>query len=412
MSKKPTRRGRRSRHGSTRCARTWPSQCSPASRCADTSLLCAHFRGDATWDDPDGRPTQGAVDLLLFNPPYVPTPPDEVGSRFVRCFLALWTLLSRAKRRSLTRFRHPPLLLHSPLVACRGIAAAWAGGDRGREVIDKFLPLVPVRVAAGNSRPSAHPLTPGAAQTLLAPGGTLFLVVVEENEPEEVIALLREAGLEAEVRPPGCWRGGQSPPHRSATQPSLPAANTFEDGQERAAERRAGAQARGIESAVAPLHPESESDPLSDRDPCAKNLDSCIGPASAFFPFFHFFSFFLFSLRARLDSARCRGAAVSVGRPHRRPKGHKPCCLRPSGPRRRRCRSQPRFRCGDSACGPCAFAPSSHARACALCAAFSPSCPEPRRVRAACARRAPRPAAADTPASAAPRLRSCPGAAP
>lgn len=48
----------------------------------------------------------------------------------------------------------------------------------------------------------ALPPTPCAyGQTLLAPGGTLFLVVVEENAPEEVIALLHEAGLEAEVRP-------------------------------------------------------------------------------------------------------------------------------------------------------------------------------------------------------------------
>ncbi|XP_065769788.1 methyltransferase N6AMT1 isoform X2 [Muntiacus reevesi] len=67
------------------------------------------------------------VDLLVFNPPYVVTPPEEVGSR--------------------------------------GIQAAWAGGRSGREVIDRFLPLAP---------------------DLLSPRGLFYLVTIKENNPENV----------------------------------------------------------------------------------------------------------------------------------------------------------------------------------------------------------------------------------
>ncbi|CAL8307981.1 unnamed protein product [Merluccius merluccius] len=78
----------------------------------------------------------GKVDVLLFNPPYVVTPSEEVGSS--------------------------------------SIEAAWAGGRRGREVIDRFLPMV------------TH---------LLSDQGLFYLVTIAENCPEEIIRLLGEAGL-------------------------------------------------------------------------------------------------------------------------------------------------------------------------------------------------------------------------
>lgn len=68
---------------------------------------------------------QGAVDLMICNPPYVPTPDEEVGRG--------------------------------------GLAAAWAGGFRGRQVTDRVLSLAP---------------------QLLSPQGELVLVALADNDPQ------------------------------------------------------------------------------------------------------------------------------------------------------------------------------------------------------------------------------------
>ncbi|NXN66297.1 HEMK2 methyltransferase, partial [Himantopus himantopus] len=79
----------------------------------------------------------GKVDLLVFNPPYVVTPSEEVESH--------------------------------------GIEASWAGGKKGREVMDRVFPLVP---------------------DLLSPGGLFYLVTIKENNPDEILETMKKRGLE------------------------------------------------------------------------------------------------------------------------------------------------------------------------------------------------------------------------
>lgn len=82
----------------------------------------------------------GAIDLLLFNPPYVPTPDEEVQRQ--------------------------------------GIAQAWAGGVDGRRVTDRLLAQLP---------------------DLLSPQGHAFIVTVSENRPQEIISILEAQGFVASI---------------------------------------------------------------------------------------------------------------------------------------------------------------------------------------------------------------------
>lgn len=63
----------------------------------------------------------------------------------------------------------------------RSIEASWAGGDRGRVTIDRFLERI---------------------QKLLNPSnGRAYIVLVDENEPNEIIDIIqRLPHFKAEVR--------------------------------------------------------------------------------------------------------------------------------------------------------------------------------------------------------------------
>ncbi|XP_074758547.1 methyltransferase HEMK2 isoform X2 [Athene noctua] len=61
------------------------------------------------------------------------------------------------------------------LVQSHGIEASWAGGKKGREVMDRVFPLVP---------------------DLLSPGGLFYLVTIKENNPDEILEMMKKCGLE------------------------------------------------------------------------------------------------------------------------------------------------------------------------------------------------------------------------
>jgi release factor glutamine methyltransferase len=80
-----------------------------------------------------------SIDLLIFNPPYVPT--DEVP-------------------------------------ADPGISSSWSGGADGTEVTMRFIRTIP---------------------DLLSDTGVFYLVLVQENDPESIMQLMNTLSLEAEV---------------------------------------------------------------------------------------------------------------------------------------------------------------------------------------------------------------------
>jgi release factor glutamine methyltransferase len=80
------------------------------------------------------------VDVLLFNPPYVPTADEEVGGT--------------------------------------GIEASWAGGLNGRVVVDRAIPQI--------------------AQLLRKPNGVAYLITVDDNLPQDLQAQFSKVGLKME----------------------------------------------------------------------------------------------------------------------------------------------------------------------------------------------------------------------
>uniref|UniRef100_A0A7S1ZD70 Methyltransferase small domain-containing protein n=1 Tax=Ditylum brightwellii TaxID=49249 RepID=A0A7S1ZD70_9STRA len=85
----------------------------------------------------------GLVDVLIFNPPYVPTPDDEVVN------------VEEGQK---------------PDENVVGIEASWAGGTNGRLVVDRALPQI--------------------AQLLKWPHGVAYMITVDDNLPEDIADIM------------------------------------------------------------------------------------------------------------------------------------------------------------------------------------------------------------------------------
>ncbi|KAF5176361.1 Methyltransferase n6amt1 [Thalictrum thalictroides] len=86
------------------------------------------------------RRLEGMIDVIVVNPPYVPTPEDEVGKD--------------------------------------GIASAWAGGENGRSVINRILPV---------------------ADKLLSNRGWLYMLTLAANNPREICNIMRKKGYASRI---------------------------------------------------------------------------------------------------------------------------------------------------------------------------------------------------------------------
>jgi len=103
------------------------------------------------------------VDILLFNPPYVPTDTSEVSSA----------------------------------QSSADIAGSWAGGTDGMEITDRLLQDVEV-----SSFPVFWDTINDHSQGLLSPRGRFYLVALKQNNVLSIRSrMLEDFGLSSEVKP-------------------------------------------------------------------------------------------------------------------------------------------------------------------------------------------------------------------
>lgn len=85
--------------------------------------------------------TRAIFDVIIFNPPYVVTEPLEILDKWL-------------------------------------ISKTWAGGCKGRQVMDRLFPRIP---------------------QLLSENGLFYLLVIKENEPHSIIELFRDLNMTGSI---------------------------------------------------------------------------------------------------------------------------------------------------------------------------------------------------------------------
>lgn len=84
---------------------------------------------------------KNSVDILIFNPPYVPTESSEISEK-------------------------------------GDVSSAWAGGTSGMQVTNRFIDLLP---------------------QLLSSTGKFYLVLIRQNDPVSVCHSLKQKGIQAKI---------------------------------------------------------------------------------------------------------------------------------------------------------------------------------------------------------------------
>ena len=130
----------------------------------------------------------GSVDVLLFNPPYVPTPEYEVHIATPNPMSLLpvpwwiwahgffWQLQQIWGCILLDAYAHIWWLWFQ--VGAAGITATWAGGERGRVVIDRMLTMV---------------------DNLLSSKGWFYMVTLTANNPSEICQIMKKKGFASRI---------------------------------------------------------------------------------------------------------------------------------------------------------------------------------------------------------------------
>ncbi len=154
------------------------------------------------------------VDVLIFNPPYVPTSDEEVWNPKEHSVFPMFPGNEGKLRSNQEQEQEQNTNMKGARPTLEGtdldtlITATWAGGENGRIVIDRFLPLLPnlltpLTMTTPNTSSKESKGSPDNEDTKRVKGGICYLVLVEENKPDEIIDILHSMGLKGEI----CLRG-------------------------------------------------------------------------------------------------------------------------------------------------------------------------------------------------------------